>query len=109
MMHYGATKRGVHLPGLNRKFTYVSVVVELRRAEILEEAKRLAGTHEGKHWMKYYQQARLNIQNSLTQDEQDVIEDCVEKWNKGNIPPAVQQRYVTSTVLVKSPRQLTNL
>lgn len=100
MRNHGNRKRAIKIPGLNKKFTFTAVLREVRKDDILAEAKRLAGGEDSSpnRWLKYYQQARLNIHNALSEVEVDEIEALVDKWNQGSVPPEVQQRYVASAV-----------
>lgn len=92
MRNHSNRKRGIKIPGLNKKFTFTAILREVHKDNILAEAKHLTsseGTTQNK-WIKQYQKARLNVQKTLTEAEVEEIEDLVEKWNDGNVLPAVQ-------------------
>lgn len=81
---------------MNKKWTFISVLRELRREDIYAEAKRLSVNAPSKKtpWLGHYQQARIKVQESLTDEERKAIEDMVKMWNKGWVPVKVQTKCV---------------
>lgn len=61
------------------------------RAEIQEEAKRMAGgSEDSKKWLPHFPKARKVIIAQLSEEEREDIEDEVQKWKAEGIPANIQ-------------------
>ena len=79
------------IPGFNLHVTFDTVVNAKKKIEIQEEVQNLSGnTEDSKKWLPFYQMAKRNIKERLTEEEKQEIEDEVEKWKKTGIPREVQ-------------------
>ena len=89
--NHASTKQGLKIPGFNLNVTFDTVVNAKKKIEIQEEVQNLSGnTEDGKKWLPFYQTAKRNIKERLTEEEKQEIEDEVEKWKKTGIPREVQ-------------------
>lgn len=75
---------------MDQKFNFLRVMTEMKKSEILDEAKRLAAEAGQTKYIGFYQKARSNIQKQLTEDEIEEYKQTVKKWNAGSMPAAVQ-------------------
>jgi len=86
-----STKQGLKIPGFNLNVTFDTVVNAKKKIEIQEEVQNLSGnTEDSKKWLPFYQMAKRNIKERLTEEEKQEIEDEVDKWKKTGIPREVQ-------------------
>lgn len=86
------TARTLKLPGMSQKFNFLKVFTELKKDEIITEAKRLAERAGNPKYIGYYQKARNNIRMNLTDDELEEFSDTARKWNAGAVPQEIQIR-----------------
>jgi hypothetical protein len=86
-----ASDRGIKIPGFRQKVTFNSVAQSKMRAEIQEEAKRMAGgSEDSKKWLPHFPKARKIIIAQLSEEEREDIEAEVQKWKAEGIPANVQ-------------------
>jgi len=79
------------IPGFNLHVTFDTVVNAKKKIEIQEEVQNLLGsTKDSKKWLPFYQTAKMNVKERLTEEEKQEIEDEVEEWKGSGIPREVQ-------------------
>ncbi len=79
------------IPGFNDNVTFDTVVNAKMKVEIQEEVQKLSGNSDDpKKWLPFYQTAKKNIKERLTEEEKQEIEDEVEEWKGSGIPWLVQ-------------------
>jgi hypothetical protein len=62
-----------------------------KKAEIQEEAKRLAdGSEDSKKWLPHFQTAKRIVKERLTDEEKKEVEDEVKAWEADGVPRDVQ-------------------
>ncbi|KDR64989.1 hypothetical protein GALMADRAFT_149099 [Galerina marginata CBS 339.88] len=89
--NHATTKRRLRIPGFNISVTFDSVVMVEKKAEIekliTEMTDALPG-HPG--WIRFYQRAKKQIKDELTEDERKAYEEKVEEWKRDGVPRDVQ-------------------
>lgn len=71
--------------------TFDTVLHSIKKAEIQEEAKRLAGgSEDSKKWLPHYQTAKKTVKERLTDEEKEHIEAEVKAWEAGGVPRDIQ-------------------
>lgn len=79
------------IPGFNCKVTFDSVVLFHKKKEIEDIAKGLAGGAESSRiWIRYYQGAKKQVKENLTDTEYDEYTRELEEWKKKGVPLEVQ-------------------
>jgi hypothetical protein len=75
------------------------VVQSKKKAEIQEEAKRLAGgSHDPRKMFPHYQTAKRIVKENLSEEEKLLFEEEVKDWKAKGIPREVQAEYVFGTL-----------
>ena len=91
--NHAGSERGLKIPGLNLKVTFDTVVNSKKKKEIQEEVEKLSGNSEdSKKWLPYYQTAKKNVKERLSEEERKEIEQEVEVWKSSGIPREVQAK-----------------
>ena len=87
------SKRGLKIPGFNLKVTFDTVVNTKKKREIQEEVEKLSGNAEdSRKWLPYYQTAKKNVKEGLSEEERKEIEMEVDVWKASGIPREVQAK-----------------
>ncbi len=84
------------IPGFNNKITFDSVVAFHKKQDIEAAAKLAGGNPEGSEgsrtWIKYYQGAKKEIKENLTDAERAQYLAEVDEWKRVGVPMEVQIR-----------------
>lgn len=79
------------IPGFNCKVTFDSVVLVKKKAEIDELVTELsAGAQDSRTRLKYFQGAKKQVKENLTEDEYEEYARVLEEWKKKGVPLEVQ-------------------
>jgi len=73
--------------------TFDTVVNTKKKREIQEEVEKLSGNAEdSRKWLLYYQTAKKNVKEGLSEEERKEIEMEVDVWKASGIPREVQAK-----------------
>jgi hypothetical protein len=77
------------IPGFNLNVTFDTVLN--KKVEIQEEVEKLSGNVEdSRKWLPFFQTAKKNVKERLSQEERSEIEQEVQDWKQTGIPQDVQ-------------------
>jgi hypothetical protein len=79
------------IPGFNLNVTFDTVLNKKKKTEIQEEVEKLSGNvDDSRKWLPFYQTAKKNIKERLSDEERSEIEQEVREWKQSGIPKDVQ-------------------
>ncbi len=92
--NHASTARKMKIPGFNCKVTFDSVVLYHKKKEIEELAISMAGegaAENNRKWFPFFQTAKKQIKNELSDEETDEYMQEVSEWEKNGVPLDVQK------------------